>query len=307
MHYLSSLPEFPNLKPLVLQDHAVLKPFLNSFDPYSDYNFASMWCYNTNEKMEIAKLHENLVVKFEDYITSEHFFSFLGENEILTTAKKIIEFCKENGFSSQLKLIPEIVADKICKSEEYLIAEDEDNFDYILSTEQVGSLTTAKFHTQKNHLNRFEKNYPECLPLILDPIDKKTHEVLFNIFFCWEKGRGKKRDETSHELKALERFLYHAHIFKPIVLVAEYKGRYLGFIIAEIVEKKYAIVHFAKSDPSYKEVYVFLNNCLAKHLWNLGCMYMNIEQDLGIPGLKYAKEQWNPVKYLKKYTIKRDE
>ena len=104
-------------------------------------------------------------------------------------------------------------------------------------------------------------------------------------------------------MTALERFLTHAHLFNPIIFAAEYNRSFLGFIIAEPVGRKYAVVHFAKSNPKYKEVYVFLNNSLAKHLWNMGYQYMNIEQDLGIPGLKYAKQQWNPIKYLKKYFI----
>lgn len=307
MNLLHKLPVFPELKPLTLQDHSILQPFLNNFEPYSDYNFASMWCYNTQEKMEIAQLHDNLVVKFEDYVTSEHFFSFLGEYEARTTARILLEHSIRHELPGMLKLIPEIVADKLKDSKRYRVTEDEDNFDYILATEQVGSLATTKFHTQKNHLNRFEKNYPECLPVILDASDKKTHEILLEVFFTWEEGRGKERNETQHELTALERFLNHAHLFPPIIMAAEYKGDYLGFIVAEQIDKEYAVVHFAKSDPQYKEVYVFLNNSLAKHLWNLGYKYMNIEQDLGIAGLKYAKQQWNPIKYLKKYTVIFDE
>lgn len=303
MNLLRQLPAFPQLKPLTLQDHEVLQPFLDAYDPYSDYNFASMWCYNTQEKMEISTLHENLVVKFEDYVTSEHFLSFLGTHEPVATAKALIDYCMGNNLTTKLKLIPEVVASKLFDSDVFQVQADEDNYDYVLSTEQVSTLTTTKYHTQKNHLNRFEKNYPECLAVNLDISDKKTHEILFDIFYKWEKGRGKKRHETQHELTALERFLTHAHLFNPIIFAAEYNRSFLGFIIAELVGRKYAVVHFAKSNPKYKEVYVFLNNSLAKHLWNMGYQYMNIEQDLGIPGLKYAKQQWNPIKYLKKYSV----
>ncbi len=307
MNLLRNLPVFPELKPLMLQDHSILQPFLDSFEPYSDYNFASMWCYNTKEKMEIAQLHNNLVVKFEDYVTSEYFFSFMGNDEPVRTTHTLLEHSITQELPGILKLIPHIVANNLKESKKYKVSEDEDNFDYILSTQEVSSLATTKFHTQKNHLNRFEKNYPECLPVILDASDKKTHEILLDVFYTWEKGRGKERNETQHELTALERFLYHAHLFSPIIVAAEYKGNYLGFIVAELIGSEYAVVHFAKSNPQYKEVYVFLNNCLAKHLWNMEYQYMNIEQDLGIPGLKYAKKQWNPIKYLKKYTVEINE
>jgi hypothetical protein len=42
-----------------------------------------------------------------------------------------------------------------------------------------------------------------------------------------------------------------------------------------------------------------------KKLRALGCEFINFEQDMGIAGLKQAKRLWRPVKYLKKYTIKK--
>ncbi len=307
MNLLTNLPEFPILKPLGIEDHPILHPFLEKFPPYSDYNFASMWCYNTQEKMEISTFKGNLVVKFEDYITSDYFYSILGENELEASIRELLIESKKREMPEYLKLVPEIVADKIRENAEFTIEEDRDDFDYILSTKELSTLETTKYHTQKNHLNRFTNNFPDCKPISLNLNDKITQEKIFDVFYKWEKGRNKNREETGHELKALERFIDQSHLFKVEAIGADYKGELLGFMFAEHGSNGYSTGHFAKSDPQYKELYVFLYHNVAKSLFEKGFEYINIEQDLGIPGLRYAKEQWNPVKFLKKYTIKINE
>jgi len=67
---------------------------------------------------------------------------------------------------------------------------------------------------------------------------------------------------------------------------------------------EYAILSFAKGNQNYFGIYQMLFKQTAMEFKKRGLKYINIEQDLGIPGLKFSKQQWNPVHYLKKFVIK---
>jgi hypothetical protein len=58
-----------------------------------------------------------------------------------------------------------------------------------------------------------------------------------------------------------------------------------------------------KGDTNYKGVYSFLVSESARQLLKKGKKYTNIEQDLGLPGLRQAKRSYAPAVMLKKYTI----
>jgi hypothetical protein len=80
-------------------------------------------------------------------------------------------------------------------------------------------------------------------------------------------------------------------------------GLLRGFTVFEQVTKEYAILSFQKADKSYPGIFEFLNHSIALYLHKRGCMFMNMEQDLGIPGLRQAKRKYDPT-YLKKYSIR---
>ena len=64
------------------------------------------------------------------------------------------------------------------------------------------------------------------------------------------------------------------------------------------------MIHFIKADKQYEGIYTFLQSRVASEAYKQGYKYINLEQDLGIPGLKKNKLTWQPSKYLKKFIVK---
>ena len=86
------ITQFPDFKPLELFDKKYIETFTVQFPPYSDFNFTSIWAWNTNDKFQISNLNGNLVVLFYDYVSNNPFFSFIGSNKIEDTAARILEY-----------------------------------------------------------------------------------------------------------------------------------------------------------------------------------------------------------------------
>lgn len=298
------IPNFSKFKRLTLEDQEDIKNYTKIFPPYSDYNFVSLYSYNTREFIEISSLNNNLVIKFQDYITNKPFYSFLGKNNLDGTISELLNLSVKNNLKPSLKLIPEInILNNKKLPEKYSILEDPDNFDYILSVDEIRSLQGNKYRGKRNFVNRFVKTYGEKEIKLLDLTDKKTQGQIEDLFLLWEKTKGQTRDETETEFTATKRLLSSASYFDLIPIGIYHNDKLIAFSIDEILHDNFSIIHFEKADINYIGIFQYLKRATAKHISELGGKYINYEQDLGIEGLRQAKQSWNPVNYLKKYII----
>src|SRR4051812_16029246 len=100
------IPKFPDFKRLEISDRADVEAITKQFPPSSDFNFTSMWCWDTHGEIRLSQLNGNLIVKFTDYLTGEPFFSFVGTNKVNETAEKLLELSKKEALVQKLKLVP---------------------------------------------------------------------------------------------------------------------------------------------------------------------------------------------------------
>jgi hypothetical protein len=299
------LPLFPNTKLLEISDKLLIETFVANFHPYSDYNFTSLYSWDTNNTIEIAQIYDNLVVKFSDYITGKAFYSFLGSNSVNKTAEALLEQSQTEGLPATLQLIPEEVASQL--DSKYLhVAEDRDQFDYIVSIEEQTSLSGSKNHPKKRRIKKLLASGMEINDVMLGKIGgQEVKQDISRVFDRWVKvkaERGQDVRESVNESTAIHRLL-DAKTLEAELFTITINGKMEAFFIGEALGDEYFIGHFEKADPKIEGLYQYLKHTVALNLYARGIKYMNIEQDLGIPGLREAKMSGHNVRFLKKYTV----
>ena len=307
-HGANQKPAFPDFKKIELNDKNLFESYTSMFPPYSDYNFVSLWSYDTKSKAEFPILNNNLVIKYYDYITLEPFYSFIGNNKPLETTNTLIDLSKKMGLSPCLKLVPKhnIEKDWDSMNKEYKIVEDRDNHDYIVSIKSLVELKGNKNYSHRNLVRRFAKGNPDHIVKRFSLKKDKLQADIESLFRHW--GKEKKSDEIENEFKALKRLIRAARSGIDLEFLGIYLDkRLIGFSIDELLKNGYVISHFGKADRSYTGIYKYIEHVNAKYFYAKGYKYINYEQDLGIPGLKKTKELWHPIKYLEKYTIREKE
>lgn len=298
------MPLFPTVKRVTISDQETITRIVKKYPPYSDFNFVSLFTYNTTDEVMFSILHDNLIIQFSDYITHTPFLSFLGENNIDETITMLLVYAKQQGITEKLGLIPEfIVTHPLLTQKNYVIAEDTDNTDYVLSVAELATLKSKKYDNKRHLINRFLHETPQYTIIPLDLTDIVTQSQMSHLFHIWAEQTNKTEEEYIYEQTLIHRLIASAHAFSLISLGLYTNNRLIGYAIAEQVNTTDAIFHFVKGNYLYKGVFEMLYMSLAKILQEKGCIYLNIEQDLGISGLKHTKQQWNPVFLLKKYTI----
>ncbi len=299
-----TIPQFPKFKKLELSDKNGIEKLTNKYPPYSDYNFVSLWNYNAKNDAKISILNNNLVLLYRDYITNEPFLSFTGSNKITNTSKTLISYAQKIKLTQELQLIPEhvILAQKKLLTK-FIIKEDRDHFDYILSVSDYCALNGNAFSKHRKQIKRIYKCYPNIKLRIIDLQNTAIQKEIINLFHNWEIKKGEQREKTHRELYALQRTLKSTKYFKLLGIGAYNNQNLEGFLVADIENNIYATSHFLKTNLSIASLSIALHHYLAKELHKKGFLFINIQQDLGIKNLRLTKIQSRPIKYLKKYTI----
>lgn len=288
--------DFPNFTPLTLDQSDVIAQYTSLFAPYSDFNFVSLYAWNTDGSTVVAILNNNLVISLPDYITGEPVISVIGRTELSRTIKTLIDTNKT------VKLVPEDVIAGLKDRDKFELVEDPDNHDYIYDLEQHATLSGKNFKRKRNKLNAFMVLNGERVKV--KTIDFHSDErVIHDLFDYWVVEREKGDEETENEKKALLRLIDINNKFNIVCFVTYFDDKPVAFSINEVLADKYALCHFQKSSYAIDDLDIFMTNHAAQALLALGCKFINWEQDLGLPGLRTLKQGYKPVKLLKKYKI----
>ena len=184
---LDHIPEFPKFKEIELSDKPAIKAFTSQFPPYSDYNFTALWSWSWNKekKMMISQLNGNFVVLFNDYDTNKCFLSFLGIHKVSETADTLTAYSKKHYETSELKLIPEITANLLPKSE-FVVADDRDSYDYIYSLADLANMNTW---TKNSSSRSNKKNSSGNIQIIPSGKHRSIKLVRMSIWKCSNTGQ----------------------------------------------------------------------------------------------------------------------
>lgn len=172
-------------------------------------------------------------------------------------------------------------------------------FDYIYLRDDLVNLTGKKYQPKRNHINKFTKLYryeympitPELVPECLE-LERK-----------WYKANRTDDDaeELSNERRSLTYALQHASELGLIGGSICVDHQIVAFSFGAPINKNTFAVHVEKADINFEGAYSMINREFAAHLPEQ-YTYLNREEDLGIPGLRQAKQSYQPAILLEKYT-----
>jgi len=220
--------------------------------------------------------------------------------ETIYEAKRIFE---EKGEKFSIRLLPLHMIDIIkaaCPGEMKYI-EDRPNYDYIYKRQDLIDLKGREYHSKKNHLNYFHKNFEyEYVKLTSDMADDAmTFIGEFN----------SRKDIPEHEM-ALLKMEEEAmqDVFNNIETVGYLAGAILidnkieAISIGGYLNKNTVTVHVEKANTNFRGIYQAINNEFCKNIAS-NVKFINREEDMGIPNLRKAKLSYNPVKLLEKHIV----
>ena len=298
------IPRFPTFKPIQLTDSEEFISITEGFPPYSDFNFVSLWSWNTSGAVELSVFNNNLIVRFEDYVSQQVFFSYIGIHEHSATAEALIKFAETNNAPGELRLVPEFATIHL-DSALFKVSPDRDHFDYVYSTSKLMTLPGSLYATKRNMIRRFKRQHADVETKLIDPCQQEIRTNILKLFDVWGKNKSDKFPEfnVGHERIAITRFFDAARSSDLVTQGTYLRNEVVGFKIFELLKGGYSIGQFSKCDTRIAGLADYIMNCAGTYLYERGIENLNYEQDLGNVQLRAAKESFRPIHFFKKYTV----
>lgn len=171
-----------------------------------------------------------------------------------------------------------------------------DHFDYLYLREDLAELKGKNYQAKRNHVNKFKKQYDfrytpltaEMIPLCLELHDK----------WCISHDCD-QHESLTNEQEALNFALLHFDSLGLLGGAVWVNDEMVAFAYGAPVNHDTFAVHIEKADTNIHGVYPVINQEFAKHI-PPHYIYLNREEDLGLPGLRKSKLSYYPAILLEK-------
>ena len=177
---------------------------------------------------------------------------------------------------------------------------ERDYYDYIYLRNDLIRLTGKKFQSKRNHINKFKNLYDyKYLPVTQDIISKcrGLEQVWYEANRDEENG-----DNLLHERCSMHFAMEHFDALNLLGGVIVVDNKIIAFTYGSPINHETFGVHVEKADIRYAGVFSVICQEFAKHIPEK-YVYVNREEDLGIPGLRQSKLSYHPHLLLEKLKI----
>ena len=289
-----SIDIYPKFRELEISDAAVFdRAFKDRPPAISEFTFTNLYSWRRAYSLRVS-FWDGLIILCSESEGRKRFFNPIGKGDMKASVEKI--FKDSGGIFFRL---PEEIKALFAEDKRFRIEPDRDNWDYLYSTVDLIHLAGKKYDGKRNLIKRFksERAYEY---IILDAgnagLCLDFEEVWCSVKNC-DKVKG-----LSQEKRAIKDMVENFSLFGLIGAAIQINGVVCAIAIAQKLNPDTMVMHILKADPTIAGLY---QTMVQEFIFREGVSfrYVNMEQDLGIEGLRKAKLSYHPCSMVNKYTL----
>jgi hypothetical protein len=294
--------DFPTFQPLTLADRELLHPKLWAFQSQvSELTFGNLYIWRTYYNLSWAMADDWLILLADEPEGPCFALPPVGPGDRTAVTHKVLTWLREaRGVETpMIARAGQRLADDLANDDRFVVTPTRDHFDYVYTTEDLAEMPGRKYSSKRNHINQFMRYYR----FTYEAVTPELVQACLDLAEVWCEQRLCDEDlSLQHELSGIEDALTHFEtlgIDGGAILV---RGKVQAFALGERLNETTAVIHIEKANPEFKGIYPTMTQLYADR-WQGETPYINLEQDLGEPGLLRAKESYYPDHMAEKYTI----
>ncbi len=253
----------------------------------AEFTFGNIFMWSPSYHVSVGKIDGMLVIR------SQHSYTIpAGDGDAGPVLQKMLDEAEE---PLQLHGLDDIQKDWLEQTFPgvFTIRDNRNNANYIYEVKDLAELPGKKYHGKRNHCSYFEKTYQWSYEAV-------TKENLAEAKAFVDRWMEESPERTEEEQIALELAFQNFFELGFTGGILRVDGNVIAFTAGEPINDQVYCTHIEKADSAYRGAYPMINREFARHALS-SYKYVNREEDMGIPGLRKAKESYHPVSLYASY------
>lgn len=289
-------------KALTLEDKKLFDSYIKPHKFLTcEYSFTTLYIWRKALDITYCIYKDALIIKKNSVDTGYFFMQPLGykDENLHEILEVLIEYKIANNMEYLFRNIEEPFLEKLRKiyKEKFIYGIEDNNFDYIYESEKLRTLPGRKLSRKRNHYSKFVNSYNYRVE---DVTKENTLECIeTSKEWCVANGC---TGFLSYELESIMDMLNNRESLDFFGMVVYVDNKICAFTIGEKANEDMAIIHIEKAFSSINGLYTFINKTFAETYFK-DVKFINREDDMGLEGLRKAKESYYPYKLEYKHTV----
>lgn len=273
-----------------------------------EYNFANIYLWSRAWPQKIARAENRLLVRIEGKLGLSYLYP-AGSGPLAPAVDALAQDAAAQGKPLLLVCVTgeqRAALEEACPGR-FQFEEDRDGFDYIYDVNRLADLPGKKLHAKRNHIHRFDEQFPDWL---LEDITPANVPECVELERQWaalrQEEAGEDAGAISEETVAVIEALYHMDKLGLEGVLIRADGGPVAFSLGGFITPECFDVNFEKSFGDIQGAYPAINRELARLIRERHpqVKWFNREDDMGLDGLRRAKQSYYPDILLPKYTAR---
>ncbi|MGC9400554.1 MAG: DUF2156 domain-containing protein [Anaerolineae bacterium] len=300
---MTAYPTFPHFKPLAMEDRDALHERLWAYQPTtSELTFTNLFIWRDAYRVQWSLLDDVLLLLAEG--DDEEFYGFppVATAPRLDATRTFLRWLREEQGVAEPRIerADERLVQELAEADDIVSEPTRDHFDYVYLREDLAELSGRDYSSKRNHLNYFLRMYEYTY----EPLAQDNIAACVEVACEWcEKYRCEDDMNLLEERDAVLSSLENFPLLRAQGGVIRVEGKIQAFSVGEMMNAETLVVHIEKADPDIRGLYQLINREFVRHCCQ-EAVYVNREQDLGVPGLRRAKQSYHPHHMEKKYRLR---
>lgn len=264
-----------------------------------EFSFANLYLWG---RQSFALLHGHAVL-FSQFDRRSVYPYPVGKGDKKEVLDAIIEDARARGIPCRITGVDAAARETIetLYPNKFRFHCDEGSFDYVYSIDDLADLKGKKYHGKRNHLNRFYEAFPSYTA---EPIGENNIPRIMEMVNAWYDVRENDDPNGDYHMEraAIDKAFRHFSELEMEGLAIFDGETVLAMTMGSRLTDDTFDVQFEKARADVQGAYPAVNREFARYIRSKypSIRFLDREEDMGLEGLRKAKQSYYPHHMIKK-------